>query len=170
MDSAQPTDPQTPRPWLGGAGVLLGAGALLVVLISFYAGPFAPQQDLSVSLGALASDTAKSTMRDFFGLGQPKPVEAAWDIDRKLRLGAAVLAWGAILLTPLALIRREPRRWAYTAATFGISAVAFQVFTWLILLVMVLIIVALFREMFLELLASPLVAIGGLLSLFSCAG
>ena len=167
--SPNPVDART-SPIFGAAGFAAGALALLVVLISFFAGPFAPQDTLTVSLGELASETAKSSLRDMFGLAQPEAEPRPWDIDRVLATGAGGLAALAMVLSPVALIREEPKRWAAAAFTLGASAIAFQVFTWLIIIATVLIIVSLFKEMWAEALASPFAALGGLLTLFSCGG
>ena len=61
-----------PRPTAGLVGFLFGAAALILVLVHFWAGPFAPQQDAAVSIGEIAAEIRNSAVR---GL-----TEATWAV------------------------------------------------------------------------------------------
>ena len=121
------------RPIAGFFGFALGALALILVLVHFWAGPFAPQQRASVTVGEIAGEIREAAIRKLKGTPQPKPVPAKWDSDRILKLVAAVLAGLAVVTSVAALVRREAWRPAVAGIALGTSAVAFQVFTWTIL-------------------------------------
>ena len=135
IDSSNPLSPGSPRPTLGWIGFLAGAAAFLLVLVQFYAGPFAPQQDVATSISEIAAEIRQSAMRAMAGEPQPAPVTAPWDIDRVLATAAAVLAGGAVILGLAALMRGELRRTASAAIGLGVAAVTFQFLTWLVLLI-----------------------------------
>ena len=117
-----------PRPYLGLVGFGLGGAALILVIAQYVAGPFAPQKDLSVGLGELASGITKSALRDLFGLAQPGAEPRPWDIDRVLEV-VAILGGGLALMMGLgAFLRHENRRLAIFAASLGVSALAIQLF------------------------------------------
>lgn len=131
--------PQTPtamprrRPVAGLAGFALGAAALLLVLVHFWAGPFAPQQNVGVSLGDLAAEMRESALRGLAGEPQPAPEPLPWDIDRVLEAVSAALAGLAIVAALAGLIRHEARRPAVAGIALGIGAVTFQLVTWAVL-------------------------------------
>ena len=122
-----------PRPVAGNIGFALGAIALLLVLTVFWAGPFAPQQDVTVTIGEATADIAKAAARKFVGMSQPEATPTPWNIDRALKLVAALLAGMAIVLGLTSFIRRETWRPAAGAVALGIGAIAFQYVTWLVL-------------------------------------
>lgn len=112
--SDTPPDSAQQKPVAFGlSGLLLGGFALCLVLVHFVSGPFAPQQELGVTLGELTSDIFKSAARDMVGRAQPAPETIPWNIDRILRgakmagavvamlLGLAALLRGAIRLTSM---------------------------------------------------------------------
>ncbi len=111
---------------VGLLGFGLGALALIVVLVAFVGGPFAPQHAVGVTLGDIAAEAGKATLRNWFGMEQPAPQAAAWTIDRTLWLAGVVLGAIAILCGAIALLRRERRDLAIWAVGLGISAVAVQ--------------------------------------------
>ena len=131
----------------GWIGFVTGAVALLMALVVFWAGPFAPQQSAGVSLGELAAEIGKSAMRSAAGLEQPKPVAQARDIDDFLKIAVAVLGGIAIILAATGLIKHERARPAVAAIALGGGAVLFQFFTWMVLAVLgVILISALFQS------------------------
>ena len=136
--------PTAPTPVLSYTGFALGGMALIMVIVHFFAGPFAPQQDLSVSLGELASDITKSAFRDFFGMAQPGAEPLPWDIDRILKAATGVAAALAILLGCAALLRHENRRAAIFAASLGVSAIAIQLFATAVAMIVCALIIAAF--------------------------
>lgn len=121
------------RPIAGYFGFALGALALILVLVHFWAGPFEPQQRAGVTIGEIAGDIRAAAVRKLKGEPQPKAAPAEWDVDRVVKLVAAVLAGLAVIASVAGLVRRETWRPAAAGIAFGVSAVAFQVFTWTIL-------------------------------------
>ncbi|WP_299146977.1 hypothetical protein [uncultured Tateyamaria sp.] len=118
--------PQPTRPRMGIAGFVLGGLALLVVVISFVGGPFAPQNTVGVTLGDIAAEAGKATLRNWLGMEQPGPEPVPWTIDRTLWLIGVVLGVIATLCGAAALLLRERRDIALWALGLGISAVALQ--------------------------------------------
>lgn len=142
-EAPNPSHPQppSPNPTAGLIGFAIGAAAVLLVLVQFWAGPFAPQESAGISIGEIAGEIRDSAARALAGEEQPAPEAAPWDIDRVLNLVAAILAGAAIVLGLFALVRRETWRPAAGAIALGVSAVTFQFFVWIILIVVGLIVV-----------------------------
>lgn len=123
-----------PNSILGIISFAMGSLAVLLVLVHFWAGPFAPQERASVTIGEIAADIRQSALRKLKGESQPKPVAEPWDIDRVLKLVAAVLAGLAVVAGAASLVRRESWRPAVAGAALGVSAITFQFFAWAILI------------------------------------
>jgi len=122
------TLPQAPRTSrIGLAGFALGALALLVVCITFVAGPFAPQHSVGVSLGEIAAEAGKATLRNWLGQEQPAPEATAWTIDRTLWVLGVAAGVLALLSGAVALLLHERRDVALWAIGLGLSAVLAQV-------------------------------------------
>ncbi len=132
----------------GWSGFVTGAVALLMALVVFWAGPFAPQQSAGVSLGELAAEIGKSAMRSVAGLEQPKPAAQARDIDDYLKIAVAVLGGIAIILAATGLIRHERSRPAIAALTLGGGAILFQFFTWMVLAILGVILISALLQSF----------------------
>lgn len=124
-----------PRATLGWLGFVTGAIALILTIVIFWAGPFAPQQSAGVSLGEIAADIAKSAARSVVGQPQPDPVSPPRDIDDYLEIGIGLLAGLAIVLGVASFIRNERRRAALSGIALGGLAVGFQLFTWTMMLI-----------------------------------
>ena len=118
----------TANPVFGWIGFCLAAITLFAALFVFWAGPFAPQQSTGVSLGELAAELGKSTLRAAAGLEQPEPVAQTRDLDDFLRIGVAMLGVVAIVLSVIGLLRHERRRPAIAGITVGVGAILFQFF------------------------------------------
>jgi hypothetical protein len=118
--------------WLGFA---LGAAALVLTMITFWAGPFAPQQSAGVTLGELAAEIVKSAARSAAGQAQPEPVAPDRNIDDYLKIGVSLLAGLAIVAGFASFVRNEPKRAAFSGIALGGLAVGFQLFTWTIMLI-----------------------------------
>lgn len=121
-----------PFGWLGFA---LGATALILTMVTFWAGPFAPQQSAGVSLGELAAEIAKSAARSVAGQAQPEPVAPQRNIDDYLKIGVSLLAGLAVVAGVASFVRHERKRAAFSGITLGGLAVGFQLFTWTIMLI-----------------------------------
>jgi len=124
-----------PAATLGWLGFATGAAALILTLVVFWAGPFAPQQAAGVSLGELAADIAKSAARSVAGQPQPGPVAQPRTIDDYLEIGVALLAGVAIILGVASFVRHERKRAALSGIALGGLAVGIQIFAWSIMLI-----------------------------------
>lgn len=122
------TATHTNRPVFGWIGFCAGAAALFAALFVFWAGPFAPQQSTGVSLGELAAEIGKSTLRAAAGLEQPAPVAPTRDLDDFLQIGVAMLGGVAIVLSAIGLLRHEQMRPAIAGIVIGVGAILFQFF------------------------------------------
>lgn len=120
---------------IGWLGFAVGAAALVLTIVVFWAGPFAPQQSAGVSIGELAADIAKSAARSVAGQPQPDPVAQPRTIDDYLEIGVGTLAGLAIVLGVAALARNERRASAVSGIALGGLAISFQLFTYTILLI-----------------------------------
>ena len=135
------------RPVFGWIGFATASAAFMAALFVFWAGPFAPQQSTGVSLGELATEIGKSTLRAAAGLDQPEPVTQARDLDDHLRIAVAMLGGLAIVLSAIGFLRHERRRPAIAGITIGIGAILFQFFAFAFLAFLgVLIIMALLNS------------------------
>lgn len=128
----KPTSTAATVGWIGFAA---GAAALILTLVVFWAGPFAPQQAAGVSLGELTADIVKSAARSVAGQPQPGPVAQPWTIDKYLEVGVGTLAGLAIVIGVTALVRHEQRRVAISGIALGGLAIGLQLFTWSIMLI-----------------------------------
>ena len=126
---------QQTHPTAGLIGIALGACALLLVMVHFWVGPFAPQQNVAISIGELAGEIRQAATRALTGAPQPEPQIAPWNIDDTLKLVGTLLAGSAVILGVIGYVRHETRRPTKAALALGISAILFQVATWTILMV-----------------------------------
>lgn len=123
-----------PAATLGWIGFSVGAVALVLTLVVFWAGPFAPQQEAGVTLGELAADIAKSAARSVAGRPQPAPVAAPMTVDDYLEIGVGTLAGLAIVIGVASFVRRERRRAALSGIALGGLAVGVQFFAWSVMM------------------------------------
>jgi len=129
---------EMPKATLGWLGFVTGSLALMITIVIFWAGPFAPQQSAGVTLGELAAEMAKSAARSVAGQPQPAPpapVAPMRNIDDYLADGVGLLAGLAIVTGIASFIRHERRRVALSGVTLGGLAVGFQLFTWMVMLI-----------------------------------
>ncbi|WP_170785281.1 hypothetical protein [Ruegeria lacuscaerulensis] len=115
-------------PVFGWVGFCFAALALFAALFVFWAGPFAPQQSTGVTLGELAAEIGKSTLRAATGAEQPEPVARTRDLDDFLQVGVAMLGGLAIVVSVIGLLRHERRRPAIAGMVIGVGAILFQFF------------------------------------------
>lgn len=126
--------PVFPAPF-GWAGFATGATALLLTLILLWAGPFAPQQPASVTIGELAAEIAKSAARSVSGQPQPAAAINPRDIDDLLNIAVAVLSGAAIIFGAAAFIRHENKRAAVSGVALGMVAITIQLFAFTVMMV-----------------------------------
>lgn len=120
---------------LGWSGFAAGAAALILTLVLFWAGPFAPQQSAGVSIGELAAEIAKSAARSVAGQPQPAPVPVPRTIDDHLAVAVGVLAGLAVVLGVASLIRHEHKRAALSGICLGAAAIGIQLFAYAIMMI-----------------------------------
>ncbi|MBB4286351.1 hypothetical protein [Roseospira goensis] len=128
---------QTRSPFTGAAGVavILGGAALLLVLIQFAAGPFAPQDSLGTTIVDIASDIRDAAARKLAGEPKPEPQAPPWTIDRIMVVVALVAGGAALVVAAVGLLRGESPRALAVGAGLGAGAIVFQVAVWLALLI-----------------------------------
>ena len=132
MDSSDAT---RPAGWPGWGAFALGVAALVLAMVHLYAGPFAPQQSVGVTIGEIAADIWTSGRQSMAGEAPPAPEARPWDVDRVLEVAKPVLAGLALALGTVALILRRGTRAGLAGILFGASAVLFQVFAWAVLVI-----------------------------------
>lgn len=128
------SDIQTRQPF-GWAAFGSGAAALILVIAVFWAGPFAPQQPVGVSLGDLAAEIAKSAARAATGQEAPPPRPVPRNLDDYLNVATGVLAGLAVVLGLVSFVRHEAKRAAFSGIALGGLAIGFQLFAWTIMMI-----------------------------------
>ncbi|MEZ5854729.1 MAG: hypothetical protein R3D67_08265 [Hyphomicrobiaceae bacterium] len=124
------------RPFFGLTSFAFGAAALILVLVHFWAGPFAAKPRVTVTIGEVAADIRQAAIRKLKGLPNPPAAPAApaaWDGDRILKAIAACLAGLAVVAGVASFVRQEVWRPGAGGIALGAGAVAFQFFTWAVL-------------------------------------
>ena len=111
-------------------GLAVGALALLMGLVHFWAGPFAPQKPVETSIAEAAVEIRDAAMRAMKGEEPPPPERAEWNIDRTIETATGSFGGLAIVLAMVGFVAREPKRNVAGAVFLGASALAFQFFTW----------------------------------------
>lgn len=117
------------------AALALGALALVLVVVHFFAGPFAPVQSTGTSVGELAAEIRDAGARALRGEAQPVAARP-WDADRILALVAAALGGLAVALGVVGFVQHEPRRAVIGGIALGSAAIVFQFFAWLALAIL----------------------------------
>ena len=126
---------EVPRSTFGWTGFMAGAAALMLTIVLFWAGPFAPRQSTGVSVGELAAEIAKSAARSVAGQAQPEPVAPPRDIDDYLAIAVGALAGLSVVLGIAAMARHERPRAAVSGIALGGLAIGFQLFTYTIMMI-----------------------------------
>jgi len=116
----------TPRPVWGVVGVITGAIAVALVLLSLSSVFTGPQPDTATQIGELAAEIRKSAMRSLMGVEQPTPETPAMTVATVLTIAAPVLAVIAAVCGAIGLFRRESRGLPLLALGFGTSAFVMQ--------------------------------------------
>lgn len=109
-------------------GIGLGAIALLLSLIHFWAGPFSPQPTLEDVVAVKAVKIRNATISALKGQQQPAVMQGSrtMDNDQILDLITVILGGLAVILAVLGYARKESTRAASGAAVLGAGAIAFQ--------------------------------------------
>jgi hypothetical protein len=109
-------------------GIGIGAIALLLAIVHFWAGPFSPQPSLEQSVAEKAVSIKNATMAALRGEEAPPPSKTIRDIDadRIVSISTAVMGGLAIILGVVGFANRESTRAAGGAAVLGGIAIAYQ--------------------------------------------
>lgn len=113
---------------IGYFGIGLGAIALLVSIVHFWAGPFSPQPSFESTVAETAVAIRDATISALKGeeTEQKRSSRREIDLDQGLRIAAGVLGGLAIVLGVVSFARRESARVGGGAAVLGGAAIAFQ--------------------------------------------
>jgi len=111
-------------------GIGVGALALMLALIHFWAGPFSPQPTLEQTIAEKAVSIRDATVAALKGetVEAQEPVGPKYDLDRILSIVTAALGGIAVVLAVIGIALKEPIRVAGGAAALGAGAIAFQFF------------------------------------------
>jgi hypothetical protein len=112
---------------IGFIGIGIGAIALLMAIVHFWAGPFSPQPSIEKTVAEKAVAIKNATIAALKGEeieeeASPRKI----DLDDGLRIAASVMGGLAIILGVVSFARRESVRVGGGAAILGGTAVAFQ--------------------------------------------
>ncbi len=119
------TEKTLPRISLG--GIAVGGIALLIAVVHFWAGPFAPQKSIERTVAETAVAIRDATVSALKGEEiQDRAPERSFDLDKTLMLSASVLGGIAVILGVVGFATGEPARAAGGAAILGAGAIAFQ--------------------------------------------
>ena len=108
-------------------GIGIGAVALLLALVHFYAGPFSPQPMLEDTIAEKAVAIRDATVAALKGEEREKVlVSANYNLDRVLQIAISVLGGLAVVFSVLGFAKKEPGRAAIGAFVLGSFAIGFQ--------------------------------------------
>ena len=114
------------KPTFSFTGIGLGAAALLLAIVHFWAGPFSPQPTIEQTVAEKAVAIRDATVAALKGEEAPPPKARSFDMDQLVSIGTAVLGGLAIILGVVGFARKESWRAASGAAVLGGGAIAFQ--------------------------------------------
>lgn len=127
---------------VGFFGIGLGAIAFLMVLVHFYAGPFAPQPSVEQVVAEKVASIRQATVAALKGEDTAPASQRAWNVDDAMHTIAAVLGGLALILGLVGFARHESTRVAISAAVLGAGAIAFQFATIALAVIVIAILVA----------------------------
>jgi hypothetical protein len=108
-------------------GIGIGAAALLLALVHFYAGPFSPQPTLEDTVADTAVAIRDATVAALKGEEREKASFAVdYDLDRLLQILISVLGGTAVILGVVGFAKKEATRAAIGAFVLGSFAIGFQ--------------------------------------------
>ena len=126
----------------GLSAVVFGAIALLGAIVTFWAGPFAPQPAFEDVVAETAINIRDAAIRSMRGEDPPPPKRPEWNIDKTLQVAVSTAGALAIILALVGFIREEKRRPLIAGFGLGAGAVAFQFISWFALVLVFAILVA----------------------------
>jgi hypothetical protein len=119
---------QDQKSTIGFLGIGIGAMALLMAIVHFWAGPFAPQPSLERTVAEKAVAIRNATIAALKGeeIEEQTSSQRVIGLDEGLRTATGVLGGLAIILGVVGFAKRESPRVAGGAAVLGGAAIAFQ--------------------------------------------
>jgi len=115
------------RSTVGFIGIGVGAIALLMAIVHFWAGPFSPQPSIERTVAEKAVAIRNSTIAALKGEKLKEEASATKiDLDRGLSIATGVMGGLAIIFGVLGFAKRESARVAGGAAILGGVALTFQ--------------------------------------------
>ncbi len=126
---------------IGYVGLAFGAVALLLALIHFWVGPFSPQPTMETVIADKAVSIRDATLQALKGEEYRQTMARTWDADRTTEVVVAVSGALAIILGLIAFIQKAPRRLSGGAALLGAGAIGFQLFTFYIAAILIVILI-----------------------------
>lgn len=137
-----PVAASSTRAKFGIAGAICGSIALLMAVFHLLAGPFESQKPAARSLAEVAVSIGKDIARSkrHEPAASPAPV-SAWGTDKLVKIAAGMTGALAVILAAIGYVRREDTRVAAAAVLLGVTAIALQFVTWLVLIAAALLLV-----------------------------
>ncbi len=136
--SPPPQPPETLWQNWGFYAVLAGALGLAAVFLHISLQFNTPQPSAAQQVGEIAGEMRRAAWRGFLGLEQePAPAAAAvpwWQAH--FPLVGPILGIIAVVLGLISALRREDRRFVTYSLGLGTSAIVFQAFWWVLVLVL----------------------------------
>lgn len=132
MTSRKP--PGLVRGW-GFWAVVAGALALVLVFVQIVGPTLEPRPSAATQVGEMAGEIKRSAWRSFRGLPTPEPEVKSVPLWNYLALAAPILGIVAVVLALISGVSREDWRYQVYGAGFGTTAIVFQYFWWVALLV-----------------------------------
>ena len=114
------------KPVLGYWGISIGSIALLMALVHFWAGPFAPSQSFEQTVAEKAVQIKQAAAAKLRGEKAPALKRRSYDVDDIFRIVTAVFGGIGIILAAIGFARKESSRVAGAAAFLAGGAIAFQ--------------------------------------------
>jgi hypothetical protein len=112
---------------IGFIGIGIGAIAMLMGIVHFFAGPFSPRPGIETTVAEKAVAIKNATIAALKGeKAEEKVLPSDIDLDEALRIATGVLGGLAIVLGVVGFAKGEPLRVGGSAAVLGGAAVAFQ--------------------------------------------
>ena len=130
-----PVPPHIFKLW-GVCAVVIGALALIVVLVQIFGPSTSPEPSVATSIGEIAGEIKRSAWRSFFGLAQPEPEVVPTTLKDWLPLAGPALGIVAVLLSLVSGLKHENWRLPAYGAGLGASAIVFYTLWWVALLVL----------------------------------
>ncbi|WP_428408595.1 hypothetical protein [Hyphococcus sp.] len=133
---------------LGYIGIAFGAASLLLALVHFWAGPFAPQLSLETVVAESAVEIREAAIRALRGEEAETKTVSEWDIDKTTQVVVALLGGLAIIVSLVGFVRHEPKRRVFAGAALGLTAITFQFFIWLAAVLIIVLLISVVLENF----------------------